>query len=213
VTTVRPARSRRPNPPRRVATRDLDSLPLPERLIKVSTRLFARYGYEATSVQQIVDAAGVTKGALYHHFAAKDDLLVEIYRRVLEWQTARLEEIAAGPGPADERLRAVVADVILTSVDRMDELIVFFRSQHLLPADRQQRVRGQRRRYHDRVCELIREGQRAGVFTAAVPADVAVHFCFGAINQLGTWFHAEGELTAAQVAECFDRLFLDGLRS
>ena len=55
--------------------------PIPERLMRVSVELFARNGYAQTSVQQIVDAAGVTKGALYHYFDSKDDLLFDIYDR------------------------------------------------------------------------------------------------------------------------------------
>jgi len=45
------------------------------RLLLVATRLFARHGYEAVGVQQIVAAAGVTKPTLYHYFGSKRGLL------------------------------------------------------------------------------------------------------------------------------------------
>ena len=80
--------------------------PVKERLLHVATRLFARHGFESTSVQDIVDAAGVTKGAMYHYYGSKDDLLYEVYHQVLTMQTSHLDEIAAGPGTAEERLRA-----------------------------------------------------------------------------------------------------------
>jgi TetR/AcrR family transcriptional regulator, acrAB operon repressor len=41
---------------------------------------FARYGYRATSIDRIANAAGVTKGALYYHFKDKEDLLFEAVR-------------------------------------------------------------------------------------------------------------------------------------
>jgi AcrR family transcriptional regulator len=188
------------------------ALPLQRRLVLVATKLFAARGYEATSVQQIVEAAGVTKGALYHHFTSKDDLLYEVYHHVLAEQTRRLEEIANGPGDAAQRLAAVVGDVIQTSAANLDQLIVFFRSMHLLPDEQQQTVRAERRRYHLRVRRLVEEGQRSGVFTADVPADLAVHFIYGAINQLGTWYHESGPLEAAEIARHFERLVLAGLR-
>ncbi len=72
--------------------------PVKERLLNVATRLFARHGFEGTSVQDIVDAAGVTKGAMYHYYGSKDDLLYEVYHQVLTMQTSHLDEIAAGPG-------------------------------------------------------------------------------------------------------------------
>jgi AcrR family transcriptional regulator len=188
------------------------ALPLQQRLVLVATRLFAAQGYDATSVQQIVEAAGVTKGALYHHFTCKDDLLYEVYHHVLAEQTRRMEEIADGPGDAAQRLAAVVGDVIASSVANLDELIVFFRSMHLLPDAQQKTVRAERRRYHLRVRRLVEEGQRAGVLTTDVPADLAVHFVYGAIHQIGTWFSDSGPLTADEIAQHFERLVLAGLR-
>ncbi len=64
--------------------------PVPQRLLAVATRLFAERGYDRTSVQEIVEAAGVTKGALYHYFGSKDDLLHEVYARMLRLQQQRL---------------------------------------------------------------------------------------------------------------------------
>ncbi len=46
---------------------------------RAAVELFATQGYANTSVQQIVEAAGVTKGAMYHYFESKDDLLFGIY--------------------------------------------------------------------------------------------------------------------------------------
>lgn len=48
-------------------------------LIDAASRLFATRGYEATSLDDVVAAAGVTKGALYHHFASKRDLLRAVF--------------------------------------------------------------------------------------------------------------------------------------
>src|SRR5699024_796155 len=126
----------------------------------VATRLFAERGFEATSVQQIVNDAGVTKGAMYHYFGSKDDLLYEIYARVLRVQIARMESAADSALPIDQRLHQVAADVVATTVANLDDTVIFFRSMHLLHIDKQVEVRSQRRHYHERVRNLIEEGQR-----------------------------------------------------
>jgi AcrR family transcriptional regulator len=185
--------------------------PLPERLLDAATRLFAENGYENTSVQEIVTAAGVTKGAMYHYFAAKDDLLYEIYHRLLALQTERLERLAGGTGTPEERLRAAVIDVIDTSCAHLDELTVFFRSMHLLPEAKRRGVRAERRHYHERFRFLVEEGQRNGIFRPDVPADLAVNFLFGAVHQISTWWCPDGALSARQVGENYIGLFLDGL--
>jgi AcrR family transcriptional regulator len=185
---------------------------LPERLLAAATRLFAESGYENTSVQEIVDAAGVTKGAMYHYFAAKDELLYSIYHRLLALQTERLRRIAAGPGGPEERLRAAAGDVVDTSSGHLDELTVFFRSMHLLPEARRKAVRAERRDYHEGFRALVEEGQREGIFRAEIPADLAVNFFFGAVHQLSTWWRPDGPLGAREVGEYYVRLLLDGLR-
>src|ERR1700759_2647290 len=43
-------------------------------LIEVATRLFTEHGYEGTSIEAVLSAAGVSRGALYHHFAGKEAL-------------------------------------------------------------------------------------------------------------------------------------------
>jgi AcrR family transcriptional regulator len=185
---------------------------LPERLLAVATRLFAEKGFEGTSVQEIVASAGVTKGAMYHYFAAKDDLLYQIYHRLLMMQTSRLESFADGEGTAEERLRAAAVDVIETSFLHLDELTVFFRSMHLLPKDKRRAIRTERRHYHERFRALVEEGQQAGIFRPDVPADIVVHFFFGAVHQLSTWYHTGGPLGAHAVSEYYVGLLLDGLR-
>jgi AcrR family transcriptional regulator len=187
--------------------------PVKERLLGVATRLFARHGFEGTSVQDIVDAAGVTKGAMYHYYDSKDDLLYEVYHKLLTMQTSHLDEIAAGPGTPEERLRAAAVDLVQTSLDNLDDMIVFFRSLHMLPADKQAQVRAERRSYQDKFRALVDEGVAAGTFRGDVPSDIVVHYFLSVVNQLGSWYHPEGSLSPAQVGELFTELLIGGLRA
>ena len=53
-----------------------------ELLVSVARELFTERGYAATSVEDIIQAAGVARGALYHHFAGKDALFRAVYEVV-----------------------------------------------------------------------------------------------------------------------------------
>jgi AcrR family transcriptional regulator len=185
--------------------------PVKERLLRVATRLFARHGFEGTSVQDIVDAAGVTKGAMYHYYGSKDDLLYEVYHQLLTMQTAHLDEIASGPGTAEERLRAAAADVVITSLENLDDGIVFFRSLHMLPDDKQTQVRAERRLYHDKFKALVDEGIAAGTFRSDIASDIVVHYYLSVVNQLGSWYKPDGSLSPTQVADLYTELFVGGL--
>ncbi|WP_326824898.1 TetR/AcrR family transcriptional regulator [Streptosporangium sp. NBC_01756] len=189
-----------------------DQEPVRQRLLAEATRLFAERGFESTSVQEIVTAAGVTKGAMYHYFDSKDDLLHEIYGRVLRMQMERLTHFADGPGPLAERLHAAAADVVRTTVENLDDSKVFFRSMHSLAPDTYKSVRAERRRYHECFRDLVTEGQRAGTFRDDTPAEIVVDFFFGSVHHLGTWYSAEGPLSGAEVGEHFADLLLTSLR-
>lgn len=188
------------------------SAAVPQRLLAAATRLFAERGYERTSVQEIVEAAGVTKGALYHYFGSKDDLLHEVYARVLRLQQERLDAIAGAEAPVERRLRDAAADVVVTSLENLDDATIFFRSMHHLAPEKQKQVRAERRRYHERFRALVEEGQRVGVFAGDVPADLVVDYHFGSVHHLGTWYRPDGRLTPSQVADHMAELLLRALR-
>ncbi|MDX2853647.1 TetR/AcrR family transcriptional regulator [Streptomyces sp. PA03-3a] len=186
---------------------------VPQRLLAEATRLFAERGYDRTSVQEIVEAAGVTKGALYHYFGSKDDLLHEIYGRVLRLQMQRLEAIAGKEAtPVAERLVEAAADVVVTSIGNLDDTKIFFRSMHQLSPEKQKAVRADRRRYHENFRALVEEGQREGLFRQEVRPDLVVDFFFGAVHHLGTWYREDGPLSAGQVAADFADMLLHSVR-
>lgn len=185
---------------------------VPERLLDAATRLFAERGFEGTSVQQVVTAAGVTKGAMYHYFGSKDDLLYEVYARVLRMQTEHLVEISSKDAPVSERVHAAAADVIVTTVANLDDSTIFFRSMHQLAPEKQLSVRAERRKYHELFRSMIEQGQREGVFRDDVPADLIVDYYFGSVHHLSTWYRHEGALTGKDVGRYFADLLLAGLR-
>lgn len=77
-------------------------------LIEAARRLFAEHGYAEVGTQQIVAEAGVTRGALYHHFDGKRELFEAVYERM---EAELSERIAAGAlaANADSPLTAMRA--------------------------------------------------------------------------------------------------------
>jgi AcrR family transcriptional regulator len=67
-----------------------------EHLVDVATGLFAAEGYDATSIEAVMRAAGVSKGALYHHFPGKDALFEAVLDRTTLRIEAALAEAAVG---------------------------------------------------------------------------------------------------------------------
>ncbi|KAD3436368.1 TetR family transcriptional regulator [Arthrobacter yangruifuii] len=191
----------------------MKTLNIKEELARTSVELFARQGYAKTSVQQIVDAAGVTKGALYHYFNSKDDLLFDIYDRILTLQHRNLTEIIGRNLPAVETMRLACEDVIMTSIDCIREGAVFFRSQHMLSEDRQEEVKRRRREYNDAFTAVLVRGQSDGVFRTDIPIQVLAANFFSDPHYLSYWYSPGGTISREQAAAQLTALYLAGLQA
>jgi AcrR family transcriptional regulator len=71
------------------------------RLIATARRLFAEKGFAATSTEEILSEAEVSRGALYHHFSTKTDLFQAAFEAVEDELTAKILEVATAGGQTD----------------------------------------------------------------------------------------------------------------
>ena len=187
-------------------------LPMRQRILAAAVKLFAERGFDATTVQEVVAAAGVTKGALYHHFASKDELLYEIYRGVIGKQNADLDAIVEQRKGNAETVREILVNVVQSTVTNLDEASVFFREAHKLDAEHMSAFRADRRLYHKNLCAVIESGQRAGEFASVVPADTIVQVAMGVVNQLPVWYRRDGKKSAEELGQEIADFVLAGLR-
>lgn len=174
--------------------------PVQARILASAVQLFARKGFDGTSVQEIVEDAAVTKGAMYHYFSSKDDLLYEIYNQLLSRQLADLDRILAEGMAPRETLRAIITELVCTTAEHIDETKVFGREQHKLDARHAEAVRANRRRYHVTFRELIEAAQRDGVFSPATPAETVTLIVLGVVNELPRWYRPDGPKPAGRIA-------------
>jgi AcrR family transcriptional regulator len=170
------------------------------RIIAAAVRLFAAQGFDATSVQEIVEEAAVTKGALYHYFASKNELLYEIYHSLLSRQLADLDRIIGEGLPPEETIHALIAELVETTTGSIDEVKVYMREMHRLDRTHQHAVRAQRRRYHVTFRDFIEAAQRTGVFSEVASADTVTFILLGMVNEIPTWYRADGRKTPAEIA-------------
>lgn len=96
-------------------------------LISAARRLFGERGYAAVATEEIVRSAGVTRGALYHHFGAKSDLLEAVYRQVEEEITAQIAEVAlssGAAGPLDSLREGVALFIDACAEDEVQRIVL-----------------------------------------------------------------------------------------
>jgi AcrR family transcriptional regulator len=79
-----------------------------QHILTVAGEQFLTHGYAGTSLSDLIRAAGITKGAFYHHFPSKEALAVEVVRVRQAEETAAVMQALAGHERAVDQLRAGV---------------------------------------------------------------------------------------------------------
>lgn len=80
-------------------------------IIVVALNQFMLNGYEKTSIQDIMVAGEISKGALYHYFSSKDEILDAVLDFIMESEADRLQSVIADPAMSscDKLVRLIVA--------------------------------------------------------------------------------------------------------
>ena len=182
-----------------------------ERVLDAAVDLFAQQGYDGTSVAQVIARAGVAKGGFYHHFSSKEALLYEVYGDLITRQLVAMDEIVARGLPPAETLRALIVDLVESTAASAQRALVFWREMQKLGDERTEEYRRARRRYHDTVQRLIRDGQASGAFAATCSPEVVTFTVFGVVNELPLWYRPNGRKRSAQIGTELADLVLAGL--
>ncbi|WP_169813919.1 TetR family transcriptional regulator [Actinomadura kijaniata] len=103
----------------------------PRRILDAAGELFAEHGYRATSMQAIAQKVGITKAALYYHFASKDEILQNLTLPVLDELEATLAEAERHGDPETVRRKAIEGYVDV-SLRHRHTLVMLVRDMTLL---------------------------------------------------------------------------------
>ena len=96
-----------------------------ERILDVAQELFTRHGYDKTSLRDIAERLEITKAALYYYFERKEDILLELHRRLQVLGSGLLDALEAAPdGPARYAIWPRLADEMIDFMVDNRELIL-----------------------------------------------------------------------------------------
>ena len=144
------------------------------RILSVSFRLFMEKGYEHTSIQDIINQlGGLSKGAIYHHFKSKEDILIAVTSRMTEQSNRMLAKIRDRTDlNGKEKLKVIFKDSINRPVQ--DEMFAVAPNIHsnakLLFSILQETVHDAAPNY---ILPIIRQGIADGSIEKDYPAQLA----------------------------------------
>ena len=80
-------------------------------LLEIAYRMFLTSGYENTSVDEIIDAAGIAKGTYYYYFESKEQTLEEVIGMMIEKEAEAAEAVVASPLPVPQKIVGIIASI------------------------------------------------------------------------------------------------------
>ncbi len=183
-----------------------------DHLVKLAAELFARKGFQATTVREIADEAGILSGSLYHHFDSKETIVDEVlstflddliarYRAALDTKadprTVLSEMVRIGFGTLEPHRAAITV-----MQNDLNYLRQFERFNYLVKAE-------------DEVEQIwvsqIKAGQAAGLFRADVDPKLTYRMIRDTIWVAVRWFRPRGRLNTTGLAEHYITVLFDGL--
>jgi len=142
----------------------LSQLPSRERIIRVAARLFAERGYHAVGVQDLCEAVGLSRGALYHHIESKEEILEEICSSYMSQLGVLAQRTLAQESDPQAQLRKLGYDLIDIIARHKAELTVCFREIQSFTAERREKVLALHAAYESAWVQVLKAGHAAGTF-------------------------------------------------
>jgi AcrR family transcriptional regulator len=199
-----------PSPPTRPALRAKYDARRAE-VVEAAARVFAARGYHATSIDDLLEATGLTRGGLYHYMDGKQDLLLAVLDDLMAPLLERTRASVAEPATPEQHLRAIVRLWIGHVAAHLDHMVVFNQERRTLERDAGwAHVRAARREFEQLVRSVLERGIADGSFVIADPS-LTLLALLGMGNYTAQWYAPGGRLDAGAIADGYCALLLDGI--
>lgn len=179
-------------------------------LLEAATSLFEERGYHATSVESIVSAAGVTKGAFYHHFGGKQDVLLQIQEDYIDSRLRNCEQVMESVTDPQERLRELIYEALVGIEKYRAQVSIFNAERRFLTGPDFAPIKVKRDKVNAFYESVIQQGIDEGVFSADLNPRIVSFSILGMAAWALSWFRPGGQMSIRDVADQMSMLVLNG---
>lgn len=192
---------------------ECEDIKVKEKITGQSIRLFEKKGFSETSIQDIVDSLGVTKGTFYYYFSSKEELLMDIHLGYIEGLLVLQETILKDQSKScKEKLFEIVYMLLSDIKARGSAAKIFFREMKNLSAEHFAMIDPKRDQFRYNVEGLIKAGMENGEFRPDLTPSIITFGILGITNWSYQWFNPNGSVSDREVAEIFVEMILQGIQ-
>lgn len=180
-------------------------------IVETAAELFAQRGFGATSLNDIADALGVTKVALYYHVKNKEEILRLVYLTVLNIAEEPLRRIVESNLTPREKLQQAIEHHIAITANASPAVTVFYREQAHLTGPFAREIALREKDYERYFEQIIQEGIATQAFKPDFDSKIVTFGLLGMCHWLSHWYQPSGRYTPQQIATMFIALIENGL--
>lgn len=183
-----------------------------KKIIEKSIELFEMKGFSETSIQDVVEALGVTKGTFYYYFDSKEQLLMNIHRMYIDELLNLQKQIIENRGMNQKTKLFETVKLLITQIKVTGRSArVFFREMMHLKPESAGIIKQKRKKFRLNIQTIIESGIKNGEFKPNLQADLVTFAVLGMCNWSYNWFDPEGPVADEELVKAYIDTLLNGI--
>lgn len=179
-------------------------------ILKRAAAVFAKVGYASSSINDLVEATELSRGALYHYFPSKEAILYGILDYHVQEFLDNIDQAMHTSRVAVEQLRAVTKAIVAFNTRSRNEQVIILNDINQLSEIHRERMKGLERRILDRLSDLLIRVDAQGRMTLDNKRIYTMMY-LGIVNYTFAWYDPQGQVKPHEYADLATDLFLNGL--
>ena len=169
-------------------------------IYRMAAEIMCRKGYEATSMNDIADAVGLTKAGIYHYIRGKENLLFAIMSYAMDMVDQDVMTPARKLADPEQRLRTIVERHSRRIVEVGGAVTILLEEMNALTPAHRSTIRGRKRAYFELIRWTLVQLAAEGKLRDVNPT-VATFSLLGIILWISRWYRPDGNLTPQEVLD------------
>lgn len=185
-------------------------------LIEAAATVFRERGYEATSLSDVAERIGSDRATLYYYVGSKRELFEETVLGAVQANLIEVDRILMLDLPPDEKLRRLMEQLIHSYEEHYPQLFVYMQEDMRKVASDAGKWANElvriTHKWDSVTIELITEAMEQGIFRDDIEPKLVANALFGMLNWTHRWFKPGTGSSAAEIADAFWKIFIEGIR-
>ena len=182
-----------------------------EKIINCAALLFAKYGYNATSIKLIAESCKVSKSLIYHYYFSKEDMLYDIAQSHINKLISIIDDCSRLKFESNQfKLKKIISQFMIEYKTSKNRHKILIQDIEFLKPSRQKKIKSLQMIVVRSIAEILKKiNPQIDEVKDLIPVTMGL---FGMINWTFTWINPSGKMTYKDVSDLFTNIFINGLK-